>query len=203
MHRATLEEGWRPSPPTGIQLCGLLVVELQGCRIEGDPPEPPGSASVRLPDAQSRPPNRARRADRSAMAVRHPTPPGRRSPCCSRSCEPPSGRRSRGAAATSLSHCRQRPGSTSRRRSRVSMRRSRPWQSASGDAPGVPPCALSSSLGGRCCRSTKPRGSTSGAGVGRATRCEVGGSAADGVGRVGRGISPSERLAVVHVLRQP
>jgi hypothetical protein len=38
------------------------------------------------------------------------------------------------------------------------------------------------------------------AGVGRATRCEVGGSAADGVGRVGGGISPSERLAVVHVL---
>lgn len=152
-------------PPTRVQLCGLLVVELKGRRIEGTLPSRQGRllfAYLTL--------NRGRPLDRDELiealwpyAVPTAAPAALTVLLSKlRSAVGPEVLRGRGDVTLALPAAARVDvedalAGVHEAESAVAL--------GEGDAPGVRPCALSSSLGGVSYPSTKPRGSTRGAGA--------------------------------------
>ena len=156
---------------TRIQLCGRLVVRLDGRRVEDALPGAKGQLLLRLPRAQPAPADRPRRAAAGRLRRGGDARPPPRLASCSRSCAASSGPSGSPDGRRSSSCCRPTPSSTSRRRSRRCTGRSRMSRTASGPRPGARPGSPTTWPAAPCSRATTGHGWTSGGGASRTSGC--------------------------------
>ena len=152
-----------PNGETRIQLCGRLVVRLEGRRVDDALPGALGQLLFVYLAL-----NRLRRIHRDELLdgvygeAATPDHQTRGSPYCSPRCVASPGPSCWSGKRSSSSRCRRTRSSTSRRRSTPSTGPNRTSQGQNGRPPGDRPVSPTTSRAGPCCNVTTGPGSTNG-----------------------------------------